>query len=322
MTHRYLLSCILALFCLNLHPDLHGQDSIAKTLDDARTLARQGRYRQLIDLLTPLLSSSALDTVDRGNALMLVAAGYDAAGNFSESHRALDQALSLLGNDPHHISDYTDALTNLSILYRDVGDVDAMKRTSTKALQLYEQANDHAGLIAIYVVLAENSANQRKPAEAERYLAQAQQASKQVNNIGDDYRIAIIDLQASIALLEGHSMLAISTAREGLDLRIRSNGEQRPANGWGYMLLGKAELQAGDIKSALADMRQGLDLLSLAGESGRVAYLYSELAYSEALAADGQRSQAKHIKADATQSLTNLYRDQCARCQINAAAFR
>ncbi len=318
MTRRCLLACVLALLCLNLC----AQNPIAKTIDNARILAKQGRYRQLIDMLTPLLNSSALDTADRGKALILVAAGYQASGNFSEAHRALDQALSLLHDNPQCASDYADTLTNLSVLYRDMGDADAMKQAAEKALQLYKKANDQEGLIGVYVVLAQDSVNWRQSANAERYLAQAEQESRQSDKPGDVNRIAIADLQASVALLEGHPTLAVEDYRQSLDLRIRLNGTQNPETGWGYMLLGKADLKAGDINAALINMRQGLAILALTDGSGRVAYLYSEVAYSEALAADGQRFQAKHIKADATQALAKLYRDECARCQINVAALR
>jgi len=318
MAHRYLLACVLALSC----PNIHAQDSAAKTLDGAHILSQQGRYEQLIDTLTPFLNSSAMDTAQRSKALTLVAVAYQASGNFSESQRTLDKALSLLRNHPQYVSDYADVLANLSILYRDIGDVDAVKRTAEKARRLYQQVNSHAGLVAIDVVLGENSLNQRKPAEAARYLAQAQQESAQVNELGDDYRIAITDLQAAIALLEGHPTLAQAGYRQSLDLRIQFNGKQHPGTGWGYMLLGKADLRAGDIQSALANMRQGLAILAEANGSGRVAYLYSEVAYSEALAADGQRSQAKQVKADAMQALSTLFRDQCTSCQINVAAFR
>ena len=315
---RYLLACILVLFCL----DLRAQDSIAKTLDDAHALMGQGRYGQVLDMLTPLLSSSALDAAERGKALVLVAAGYQAAGKFSEAHRALDQSLSLLRDNPQCVSDYADALANLSALYRDTGDLDAMKQTAMKALQLYEQTNDHFGLVGIYVLLAQDALNRRKSADAEHYLAQAEQESRQVSNQWDGYRIALADSRAAIALLEGHPMLAVEDYGQSLDLRIQLNGEQNPGTGWGYMLLGKANLQAGDIQSALVNMKQGLAILAQAGAEGRVAYLYSEVAYSEALAADGQRSQARQIKAEATRALTSLYRDHCATCQINAVAFR
>jgi hypothetical protein len=318
VTCRYLLVFILALFCM----DLSAQDPIAKTLDDARTLAKQGRYGQVSDMLVPLLNSSAMDKAERGKALMLLAVGYQAVGNFSEAHRALDQSLLLLRDDPQHISDYADALANLATLYRDTGDADAMKRTAIKALQLYEQAKDHSGLVGIYVILAQESLNRRKSGDTEHYVSLAEQESRQANNLWDGYRFVIVDLQAAIASLEGHPMTAVADYRQSLDLRIQLIGKQHPQTGWGYMLLGKAELQAGEIKSALADMRQGLAIQAATDGAGHVGYLYSELAYSEALAADGQRSQAKQIKTDAMQALSKLYRDQCANCQINAAAFR
>ena len=88
------------------------------------------------------------------------------------------------------------------------------------------------------------------------------------------------------------------------------------------MLLGKANLRAGDSKLAVVNMRDGLATLALTDGPGHVLYLYAELAYSDALAAEGQRSQAREIKADATQALATLYRGQCAKCQISVIALR
>ena len=315
---RYLLGCILALLCLSIH----AQDLSANTLDNARSLAKQGRYGQLVDILLPLLNSSKLDVADRAQALVLVAAGYQVLGHFNESHRMLDKSLYLLRDNPRYLGNYADALTNLAVLYRDTGDADAMKKTAVKALKLYEEANDHAGLATVYVVLAQDSVNRRKSADAEHYLTQAAAESTQFKKLEDVNRIAIVDLQGAIALLEDHPALAAADYQRSIEMRIRVNGRLHPETGWGYMLLGKANLRAGDVKLALADMSQGLTILASADGPESATYLYSQVAYSEALAADGQRSQAKHLKADAMQALATLFRDQCARCQINVAALR
>lgn len=315
---RSILGCILVLLCLNLP----AQELNEKALDSARLLAKQGRYGQLVDFLLPLLNSSGVDVEDRAQALVLLAAGYQVLGHFSASHRMLDRSLSLLGDNPRYLGNYADALTNLSVLYRDTGDQDAMKRTAVKALRLYERENDHAGLLAVYIVLAQDSVNRRKSRDAELYLAQATGESTQLNKLGDVNRIGIADLHGAIALLEGDPVLAAADYQQSLEMRIRGLGGLHPETGWGYMLLGKANLRAGDVKLALAHMSQGLSILASSDGAESVAYLYSEVAYSKALAADGQRSQARHLKAGAYQALAALYRGQCASCQISLAALQ
>jgi hypothetical protein len=318
MTRIHLLACILCAFCL----DLYAQEPIAKTLEEALVLIKQRHYQQMMDVLGPVLKSSALRTEDRGRALMLIATAYQAEGRFSESHRALDQSLTLLRGYPQYARDYADGLTSLSVLYRDTGDADAMKQTAMKALHLYEQANDHEGLADIYVVLAQYSVNWRKVADARHYVGLAAGEFTQFGTLADRNRIAMTDLQAGIALLEGHAELAVIDYRQSLDLRIQFNGSEHPDTGWGYMLLGKADLQAGDVRSALAEMKQGLAILAQTNGIESMAYLGSEISYTDALAADGQRSEAKRIKADATQALSKVYREQCAACQINTLALR
>jgi tetratricopeptide (TPR) repeat protein len=320
---RYFLGCILALLCLNLPAqDLSSRRMSSKALDNAHILAKQGRYGQLVDILLPLLNSSGLDVEDRAQALVLLAAAYQVLGQFSESHRMLDQSLSLLRDHPRFLVKDADALANLSVLYRDTGDHDAMKQTALKALELYEHTNDHAGLLTVYVVLAQDSVNRRKSADAEHYLAQAAGEFTQLNKPEDVNRIALVDLQGAIALLEGHPVVAAEDYQQSLEMSIRVKGRLHPETGWGYMLLGKADLKAGDVTFALANMSQGLTILAATDGPESVAYLYSEVAYSEALAADGQRSQARQLKAGAKQALAALYRDQCARCQINFAALQ
>jgi tetratricopeptide (TPR) repeat protein len=314
---RYFLACILVLQSLSVP----AQDLSDKTLDSARLLAKQGRYGQLVDILPPLLSFSALNVEDRAQALLLLAAGYQVLGRFSESHGMLDQSLSLLRDNPRYLGKYADALTNLSVLYRDTGDQDAMKRTAVKALELFEHANDHVGLQTVYVVLAQDSVNHRKSRDAEHYLTEAMRELAQLKRQEDVNRIAIVDLKGAIALLEDHPVLAVADYQQSLEMRIRVKGRRHPETGWGYMLLGKANLRAGDAQIALTNMSRGLAILASTDGLESISYLYSELAYSEALAADGQRSQARHLKAGATHALVALYGDQCAGCQINVTAL-
>ena len=318
MTRIHVLACVLCMFCI----DVSAQEPVAKTLDDARTLQRQGRYEQVIDTLAPLLNSFVASALDRGKALMLIALAYQEQGRFSESHRALDQSLSLLRGYPQYARDYADGLTSLAVLYRDIGDMDAMKQTAIKALQLYGQANDHEGLADIYVVLAQYSVDRRKAADARRYAALAAGELAQCCNPAGRNRIAMMDLQAGIALLEGHAEAAVVDYRQSLDLRIQFNGSEHPETGWGHMLLGKADLQAGDVRSALAEMKQGIAILAQTNGTESVVYLGWEIAYADALAADGQRSTARHLKAEAMESLTKLYQERCVSCQINAIALR
>jgi hypothetical protein len=49
--------------------------------------------------------------------------------------------------------------------------------------------------------------------------------------------------------------------RQALDLSRRFHGEEHPFTGWNYLLLGKAHAEAGQLTTALEEMRQGIAVL-------------------------------------------------------------
>jgi hypothetical protein len=92
--------------------------------------------------------------------------------------------------------------------------------------------------------------------------------------------------------------------------------------GWGYILLGQADAQAGNKQNALDYMRKGLAILNHALGPHNPKYLLGEIAYSQTLEATGARNEAIAIRTKAKMELAALYHAQCADCRINVAALR
>jgi hypothetical protein len=101
----------------------------------------------------------------------------------------------------------------------------------------------------------------------------------------------------------------------------KRHGEEHPYTGWGYLLLGDAHAEAGQLTTALEEMRQGIAILDRTLSRQNPRYLVAEIAYSRVLDATGSHAEAAQIKAAAEPLLKDIYRRQCIGCTVSAAAF-
>ena len=141
------------------------------------------------------------------------------------------------------------------------------------------------------------------------------------NDLDDDDRAAITSLQGWQAQLDGDFPMSVARYRQALDLWRRRHSEEHPYTGWGHLLLGDAEFDAGQPMTGLADMKQGVAILGRTVGQQNPHYLLAELAYSRVLYATGSHAEAARVKATAESLLKDIYRNQCAGCTISAAAF-
>jgi cytochrome c-type biogenesis protein CcmH/NrfG len=300
---------------------LVAQDSAKQQLRNVAQLAEQGRYGEIIAIAPTAMEASQLNALDRGRGWMLIAKAYQEQGQFQQATSAFEHALALLKDNQEYTDDYASALTAFSSLYRDLGDASATRRLLERALQLYKQIEDHAGIAIVCEGLAENALQRHDAGGGRKYLDRAEQEAKLTSELSNEYRIAIADSWGWVADVEGNRSAAIIQYQKALDERIRRHGRQHPSSGWGFMLLGKARLRAGDVNDALDDMREGLAILGLSAGRENIKYLVAELGYSQALGIAGQHSQEAQVKAEAEQGLEKLYKGQCAECRVSIAAI-
>jgi tetratricopeptide (TPR) repeat protein len=313
------LSTILLLFAAC---PLSAQITPAQRLTDAFALEMEGKAAQATVELQGLLNSGSLDALGSGKAWNILGLAYEDMGEFALSQRAFEESLRVLKDLPDNPRDYAMALDDFGGLYAAAGQFEVADKMRTKALGLYEKVQDHGGIARASCDLATTAFSQKKVATGNRYLAGAAKEAKAANDLDDDDRAAISSLQGWQAQFDGDFPMSVARYRKALDLWRRRHGEEHPFTGWGHLLLGDAQFEAGQLKAALEEIKLGVAVLDRTVGQQNPHYLVAELAYSRILDATGSHAEAARIKAAAESLLKDVNRKQCAGCTINVAALR
>jgi tetratricopeptide (TPR) repeat protein len=293
----------------------------AKRLSAAFALVKEGKPSPAVVELRALLDSNSLDALGSGKAWNILGIAYEDLGEFALSQHAYEESLRILEGLPDNIQDYAMALDDFGALYVATGQFEVAEKLRTRALGLYEKVEDHGGIARSSGDLAGIAFSQQKVARGSRYLERAVKEARLANNLDDDDRIAIASLQGWKAQLDGDFALSAVRYRQALDLSKRFHGEEHPFTGWDYLLLGAAHAEAGQLTTALEEMRQGVAVLERTLSHENPRYLVAEIAYSRVLDATGSHAEAARIKSTAEPLLKDVYQRQCAGCTISAAAF-
>ncbi|HTF68125.1 MAG TPA: tetratricopeptide repeat protein [Edaphobacter sp.] len=317
-TRPVVLSAILL---LSAAFPLLAQITPTQRLTAAFALEREGKPEPATVELQALLHSNSLNAVDSGKAWNILGLAYEDMGKFSLSQHAYEESLRILEGLPDNIQDYAMALNDFGGLYVTTGQFEIADKMRTKALGIYEKVEDHGGIARTCGDLAGVAFSQKRVASGSKYLERAVKEVRLANDLEGDDRVAIASLQGWKAQLDGDFTMSAARYRQALDLSKRLHGEEHPSTGWGYLLLGEAHAEAGQLTNALGEMRQGVAVLDRTLSRQNPHYLVAEMAYSRVLEATGSHAEATRIKASAETLLKDVYREQCAGCTISAAAF-
>jgi tetratricopeptide (TPR) repeat protein len=314
-----ILSTVLLLFTTC---PLLAQKTSAQRLNDAFTLEVNGKPAQAVVEVQELLNTGSLDALGSGKGWNILGLAYEDLGEFARSRRAYEESLRILKDMPDNLQDYAMALDDFGGLYVATRQFEAADKLRMKALGIYEQLADHAGVVRVSCDLATTSFSQKKVTAGKRYLARAVKEAITATDLDDDDRATISSLQGWQAQLDGDFPMSVAKYGKALDLWRRRHGEEHPYTAWGHLILGDAQYEAGQLTAALAETRQGVAVLERTVGHNNPHYLLAELAYSRVLDATGSHVEAARIKATAESLLKDARRDQCAGCTISAAAFR
>jgi tetratricopeptide (TPR) repeat protein len=293
----------------------------AQRLTNAFALEMEGKPASATVELQELLNSGSLDALGSGKAWNILGLAYEEMGEFARSEHAYEESLRILKDLPDNLRDYAMALDGFGGLYVAIGQFEAADKLRTKALGIYEQLADHAGIARAACDLATIAFSQNKVNSGRKYLARAAKEAKVAIDLDDDDRAAITSLLGWQAQLDGDLPTSVSRYRLALDLWRRRHGEEHPFTGWGHLLLGDAQFEAGQLANALEEIKKGVAILDRTVGPQNPHYLIAELAYARILDATGSHAEAARVKAIAESLLKNAYRNQCAGCTISAAAF-
>lgn len=297
------------------------QETTPPGLQDAFQLNRQGRFAELVEAAQPLVNDKSLNPLIRGQAAMLVGLGKHQVGKFQESAAAYEQSLRLLSSNTEYSGYYAATLIAYGTLYHDMGRISDAQQLQDKALSIYEKTTDHTGIAMACKSLASIAlAGGHKP-EGRKYLERAASEAKISGHLNPDFFASLYSMQGKLAELEKKHTDAVTGYRHALTVWELEHGDRHVLVGWGYILLGKANAEAGHTDEALEQMRKGLSILGDTVGPVNVHYLAAELAYAHILSATGSHSQADELAKKDQGLLKNFYSGQCVQCSVSATAL-
>lgn len=301
---------------------LFGQINSEQRLTEAYRLEREGNATPAIIQLKSLLDSRSLDPARMGKAWDVLGLALEDQGDFPASRHAFEQSLQAYEGAPNDTIDYAMALDDFGELYVATGQPDLAIRMMQRALHLYETGQDHAGVARASSNLAGALFSQKKVREGRKNLDRALKESQLTNELDDDDLATLASLQGWLAQLDGDLPASVSNYQQSLGLLRKYHGEENASTGWGYVLLGQAQAETGDLSGSLAEMIKGIAILSRRLKSQDPRFISAEIAYSRVLDRAGKRSEAQSIRANAEGQLRTFRNSQCIGCTVSAEAFR
>lgn len=318
---RYTYKCSLTLWLACL--PLFAQPNPGGTrLHDALVLEQEGQFESAANTINLIIDAHQLSGIQLGRGYIMLGFAYHELGKFAEAQAGFENALRLLEHDPEHIDDYAAALNDYATLLGDGGQLDEAAAMWEKALHLREQTGDHAAAMRSLTNLADITVAQKHVRQAKEFVHKASDEMNAAHDLTDDDLTVFLETEALLALAEGHPSAAIAAFQRALDMCLRSRGEHYWLTGWEFMQQGKAYAQAGDVKSAAADMQKGLAILDHTLGHANLMYFAAEMAYSQVLDLAGSHAEAGRLREAAQRDGKDFYGSPCAGCTINVAAFR
>ena len=301
---------------------LYGQATPQQKLTEAYRLEREGKAAPAINQLKALLDSKTLDSAGTGKAWNVLGLALEDEGDFSASRRAFEESIQAYEGLQSVATDYAMALDDFGELYVVSGQFDPAVRMMERALHLYETANDHAGEARASSDLAGALFSQKKIHEGRKNLDRALKESRLTSELDDDDLATLASLQGWLAQCDGDLQASVLHYQQSLDLLRKYHGEENASTGWGYVLLGQVQADAGDLSNSAAGMVKGLAILGHTLNNQDPRFLSAEIAYSRVLDKTGRGSEAASIRTNAEDQLRTFRNSECADCTISAKAFR
>ncbi|HZD77315.1 MAG TPA: hypothetical protein VE218_09935 [Acidobacteriaceae bacterium] len=306
---------------MSLSGQEHAPRDVGERLNQLSALEQKGQYAEVVQPVSLLIESKALDEREAGRAQLILGIAYHQQGEWKLAQSAYEKALHMLSGQQEYAADRAAVLDNFAQLYLEMGNPDIAMRMEGNVLSAYKALHDHANVARSCITLAGLEINEGHHRTGKEYLQRALREAKLASGLDEDFFAQVSSTQGWLALLGGDTAAAISEYTRAEELWASAHGENHMLTGWGYMLLGKSYAQAGRNAVALEEMRMGLRILEQSTGTNSVKYLAAELAYSEVLDRSGAHTEAARLKDSAEQGLAKLNRDACQRCSISIVAL-
>lgn len=313
--------CVAICVGMRLFAQEHALRDVDERLNQLSALEQKGQYAEVVQPVSLLIESKALNEREAGRAQLILGIAYHQQGEWKLAQSAFEGALRVLEGHPEYAADHAAVMDNFAQLYLEMGDPDIAMRMEGNVLSAYEGLGDHANVARSCITLAGLEINEGHRRKGKEYLQRALREAKLASRLDQDFFAQVSSMQGWLALLGGDTAGAVSDYTRAVELWTAAHGENHMLIGWGYMLLGKSYAQAGQNAVAMEEMQKGLHVLEQSTGTNSVKYLAAEIAYSEVLDRSGAHTEAARLKDSAEQGLTKLNQDACPRCSISVVAL-
>jgi tetratricopeptide (TPR) repeat protein len=314
---------IWILFTLLLAPFMVvAQTDPDATIMRAYALEQQDQPASAVALLRPLVDSGTFQGAELGRAWTVLGLAYQDRNDLREAQHAYEQAISILRPMPEEVRDYAAAVNGFAKLYRAQGQFDISISLRLKAVRLYQQIGDHAGVARASQAIASLTLQQGHVKEGLKYLKQTEDEMKATTKLSDDDLATIFSTQAQYARVTNNTSAEIAGYERAIQILKRIHGASSPTLAWEHILLGIAYSDANRFQDALGEMRQGLTVLDRAWGRKDLRYLEAEIAYSEVLNQSGDHKLAASLRATDEATAKEIQRSQCIGCTVSAETLR
>jgi tetratricopeptide (TPR) repeat protein len=223
----------------------HALRDVDQRLNQLSALEQKGQYAEVVQPVSLLVESKALNERDTGRAQLILGIAYHQQGEWNLAQSAYERALQILSGHQEYAEDRAAVLDNFAQLYLELGFPDTTMRMEGNVLRAYEGLGDRANVARSCITLAGLEINEGHRRKGKDYLQRALREAKVASGLDEDFFAQVSSTQGWLALLGGDTAAAISEYTHAVELWTAAHGEDHMLTGWGYMLLGKSYVQAG-----------------------------------------------------------------------------
>ena len=163
------------------------------------------------------------------------------------------------------------------------GQLDTAEHIWLKAVRIFANGGNRAASAEAYRSLAELELWQTKVHQARKWFEKALADANAAGSLTPVDQAAYASTEGWLDLEEKHIPEAADAYERSLDYCKLAFGENHYLTGWGFLLLGKALTQEGQLGQALTDMRDGLAVLDQSLGPQNPKYWAAEIAQKSSL---------------------------------------
>lgn len=298
-------------------------EPVRDQLVHAAALNEQGKFREAIALVTPLLQSRNVNGDELiGAAWNIDGRALEGVGDRDAARRSYEKALRILRNVPAGKEYLAATYDNFGCLKAEMGQLQEALRLHTQAKKLYEAIGDHRGIALTLNNLALVALGQDRYSDARHLLTEAFAEETQVASPDFGDLAAFYNNQA-LERMHSHdpkgSLISINRA---IQMWTEHEGPEYYLLASGYSLRGRLEFELGDRNASLGDFQHSLDILKKTGQANSRVYFLIETSYAEVLRHSGMKTDADRMKAEARSGLDASRQGMCPMCSVSVDSFR